>query len=140
MRCSTKLALFSTAAAVTITRADIAMSAVSSEGRLCVKDAVQVEWTISEWSHENELVWIEVHDLSISSTTSTTGTSTQSRTVARFNVFQYGPDDGDMSSPLEVVETVPKSIERLHSVIHSLHDGPFKTPEIRTVYHASQRY
>lgn len=98
----------------------------SSQGALCVHDRVDVEWTATEWGNESELVWIAVHQLF------------ENRTVARFDVFQYGAYDdhrgqSDFSLSLEAVDRVPASLERAHSAIHCLLDGPSKIPEVRTV-------
>ena len=120
-------------------RADISMTpGVSSQAngaKLCVKDAVRVHWRLSNWGSETELVWIDVQRLNPSS-----GTPDHDR-VARFDVFQYGYDHehdehnrmGEPSPSLELVHPVHKSLERVHSLIQSRHDGPFKTPDIKTV-------
>lgn len=128
--------------AAAVTRADITLtsSGVSSErkeGSLCVKDALRVEWKLSDWGGETELVWIDVQRLNPSS-------GTPHHRVARFDVFQYGygfqyEDEyeyGGIAEPspsLEQMHPVPKSLERVHSLIQCRHDGPFKTPDIQTV-------
>lgn len=126
--------------AATVTRADIIMmpgvSSELKEAKLCVKDAVRVEWKLSDWGGETGLVWIDVQRLNPSSATP------HHHRVARFDVFQYGYEHdeyngvGEPSPSLEQVHPVPKSLERLHSLIQSRHDGPFKTPDIETVRYA----
>lgn len=133
MVCSTKLALYTAVvAAVPITRAGIVIKNEFPLGRVCVNDAVEVDWKVADWSATREdLVWIEVQNLS--SGGSSTSTSSPSSPVARFDVFQYGQNNGEPSATLEVVDFVPKTLERLHSVIQCRHDGPFKTPDVRKV-------
>lgn len=102
--------------------------------KLCVKDAVRVHWRLSDWAGETELVWIDVQRLN-------PGSGTPHDRVARFDVFQYGYEHehdeynwiGEPSPSLEQVRPVHKSLERIHSLIQSRHDGPFKTPDIETV-------
>lgn len=132
------LILLSGGGAATVTRADISMmpgaSSELKEPKLCVKDAVRVEWKLTDWGGETDLVWIDVQRLNPSS-------GTPQHRVARFDVFQYGyrhenDEDngaGEPSPSLEQVHPVPKSLERLHSLIQSRQDGPFKTPDIETV-------
>lgn len=103
-------------------RADVALSAVCSGYRVCVRDAVNVTWEVKQWDGESELVWVAVHDMTLN------------RTVARFDVFQYGHStEESWSSSLELAHPAQQSLERLHSVIYCYNDGPYKVPEVRTV-------
>lgn len=122
MRTCGRLALlFATGASAPVTRANVSTTNLASGTHLCVKDAVDIAWCLDEWEGGTELIWIEVQDLA------------QDRTVSRFDIFQYGHIDRDLSPSLDAVEAVPKSLERLHSIIHCLQDGPFKTPSVETV-------
>lgn len=141
------LLCFSGGAAVAVARADITISGVPSEGKskLCVQDAVLVEWKLNNLGVETELVWIDVQQRLNFNPAGSSGTAPSQHRVARFDVFQYGYDYedgendkyngvlGEAAPSLEQVHPVPKSLERLHSLIQSRHDGPFKTPDIQTV-------
>lgn len=127
------LALLFVVLAAPVARADIAfVSGRPSPGTICVNDAVRVDWTVQEWSGVTELVWIEVRDLS---TTGNSDRSTENRTVARFDVFQYGHHNhGGRSSSLAAIAAVPKPLQRRHSVIQCLpHDASLRTPDVTTV-------
>ena len=90
--------------------------------RVCVQDAVVVTWAVSNWTWGTELVWIEVRD-------------PVGAAIARFDLFQARvPGAGEASSSsLEIVDAVPKTLEMVHSVIHSLDYGVSKIPHVRTV-------
>lgn len=99
--------------------------------QVCINDRVELAWVLGdEWSN-GELVGIEVQNLQ----------HNENLTVARFDVFQYDPGSccttnsyhGEFSSSLEIVDRVPKSLERSHTTIQCLLDGPFKIPSIRAV-------
>lgn len=110
------------AVATATSRADVAVSAVCSESRVCVNDAVNVTWEIKQWGGEREVIWVAVHDMILN------------RTAAKFDVFQYGHGtDNPSSSSFELAQPAPQSLERLDSVIYCYEDGPYKVPEVRIV-------
>lgn len=121
-RIGTLLVAAAAAVATATSRADVAVSAVCSESRVCVNDAVNVTWEVKQWGGEREVVWVAVHDMILN------------RMAARFDVFQYGHSaDDPSSSSFELAHSAPQSLERLDSVIYCYHDGPYKVPEVRIV-------
>lgn len=110
-------------------------SSGNGDNRVCVNDRVRVDWVLGEWS-SSERVGVEVQNLQ------------QNMTVARFDVFQYDlgsssssnstGESGEFSSSLEVVDRVPRSLERVHAPIHCLLDGPSKIPKIRAVRYRTE--
>lgn len=88
-----------------------------SSSVLCVKDTVNVSWTVEDWIGRTAPVWLQVLD------------SVQDREVTRFDLFQ--PNFSRVS------EAVPGLLENFPSVIYCLHDGPFKITDVRTVRYST---
>lgn len=116
------LALLSTtvAASLPTVYAGLAIAIKSSgpsSSALCVKDTVNVSWTMDDWIGGTAPVWLQVLD------------SVQDREVTRFDLFQ--PNFS------RVPEVVSGPLENFPSVIYCLHDGPFKIPDVRTVRYST---
>lgn len=103
----------------------INMRSISIRNVTCVNERVDIEWMLDDWDGGSELLWISVQDLHLN------------QTVARFDVFQYASMSDhhllELSSTLELIDRIPESLQRSHSIIHCRLDGPSKVPKIRTV-------
>ncbi len=108
-----------------VCRGDVA---IISPPRMCTMEAVRIEWAITAWTGEPDLVWVEIHEL---------GTL---KPVSRFDLFQSGQSDREPSSSFATLDSQPETLQRLHSVIQSDDYGPFDTPEVQKVCSASSLY
>jgi len=106
-------------------RGDIA---IISPPRLCTMEAVRVEWALTEWTGDPDLIWVEMHEVG------------RSNPVSRFDLFQPGQSDREPSSSFATLDSQPETLQRLHSVIQSDDYGPFDIPEVQKVCISSVCY